>query len=261
MYVVAQIPLDVLAEIGPERPHLLFMLLDLYGLATERGVATLDTSIRELSDRWQYDEERVRAGLTALETVKLLGLSWQLLGVVRIWVPGATAEEVPAWVRSVVTHGAPREALAEAVTAAVDAMAWPTCDRPVNEDGKPGKWPPRRGRWAAKGDATQVLKIWKDHDYRDPRQLLRDARLIAYAARECPDPLFARDIRGKDWQGGVDRSRSVATLCVSARWSERLRAAEAWFRDRRPTAAGAEAQEAPQEAPPGGFPTLLGGAK
>ena len=66
--------------------------------------------------------------------------------------------------------------------------------------------------------------------------LVRLAVLLAEAARQCPAPIFARDLRAEDWPTGKDRSRIVAAVCrltpssssSGATWLERLEVAEAW---------------------------------
>lgn len=54
---------------------------------------------------------------------------------------------------------------------------------------------------------------------------------VAEWARDSGDALAENDIRGMRPDGsawGTDRSRSVATLTVQAKWADRLRAAEEW---------------------------------
>lgn len=80
-------------------------------------------------------------------------------------------------------------------------------------------------------DARQVVRFWRSLGQPDPAELARDVALVARWARESPDRLAARDIRGEGWDGAVDRSRSVATLTVQLRWADRLAAAQTW-RDR-----------------------------
>jgi hypothetical protein len=69
---------------------------------------------------------------------------------------------------------------------------------------------------------------------------IRDWGDVCEAARECPEPLFAHDIRGVGWTNGsgVDRSKAVATLAVHQRWDDRLTAARDWIRRGRPRGSG-----------------------
>lgn len=78
------------------------------------------------------------------------------------------------------------------------------------------------------GSAREVLGLWRALGRPPPDELLADLQLVARAARECPAPLFARDLRAEGWAEGSDRSRSVPTLCVRRRWDERVSAAKEW---------------------------------
>lgn len=163
--------------------------------------------------------------------------------------PQPQGSGLPAWARRVRAPDASPQEVARAVTRAVDAICWPDCDR----DGR-SRWPLRRGEYAAKADAQQVIALWKGRDYPPLEEFLADLELVARAARECNDPLFARDIRGKGWSGGVDRSRSVATLTVQTRWTERVQAARKWLRSR-----GGNPDPAPAEPEDSGpLPSLRG---
>lgn len=62
----------------------------------------------------------------------------------------------------------------------------------------------------------------------EPAGLLSDVALVAEAARECPDPLFADEIRADGWKGKRDWSRRPGTVLDPSRWFERLAAARAW---------------------------------
>lgn len=57
-----------------------------------------------------------------------------------------------------------------------------------------------------------------------------DVELVARAARDCPMPVFRRFVRGHGMPDGVDRCRSVPTICATEPWPERLAAARAWAR-------------------------------
>lgn len=78
-----------------------------------------------------------------------------------------------------------------------------------------------------KGDADEVLKLWRGLSHPPLKEFVAEVGLVAAAARSCPDGLFAHDIRSEGREG-KDRSRSVATLCVLRRWNERLDTARAW---------------------------------
>lgn len=86
--------------------------------------------------------------------------------------------------------------------------------------------PPDPARCAT--DAKSLLSLWRAVGRPPPEEFARDVELVAMAARDCPDPLFARDVRAEGWPDGVDRHRSVATLAVHRRWNERLEAARRW---------------------------------
>lgn len=89
---------------------------------------------------------------------------------------------------------------------------------------------PKRSGTAAK----PLLSLWRALEKPPAHEFRDEVRLVAKAARECDDPLFARDIRGEGWEGGRDRSRDVTTLCVQRRWHDRLNAARDWQRSRTP---------------------------
>lgn len=77
-------------------------------------------------------------------------------------------------------------------------------------------------------DAPKVLALWRRLGRPPPAEFEADVAMVAHAARECPDRLFARDIRAEGWAEGRDRSRAVPTLLSQERWTERLDAARAW---------------------------------
>ncbi len=79
-------------------------------------------------------------------------------------------------------------------------------------------------------DGKQVLALWRSLGRPSTSEFADDMELVARAARECPDPLFAHDIRAEGWSEGRDRSHDVSTLCVQRRWGDRLRAAQEWSR-------------------------------
>lgn len=76
--------------------------------------------------------------------------------------------------------------------------------------------------------ALQILSLWR-HLGRPPlEELVASVRLVARAAHECPDALFARDLRAEGWADGTNRSRSVASVLRLQRWDDRLEAATNW---------------------------------
>lgn len=85
-------------------------------------------------------------------------------------------------------------------------------------------------------DAPLVLRLWRADGKRDPAEFAHDVVSVARAARWCPHPMFAREIRAEGWQGGTNRMRLVANICrqrppedsAGASWSERLDEARTW---------------------------------
>lgn len=91
----------------------------------------------------------------------------------------------------------------------------------------------------ARTTVAPLLALLRALDWPSLPGWLEQFELIAAAARWCPEPVFAHDLRGEGWANGdgVDRSASIPTLCVQKRWDERLIAAQAWDRAGRPRAA------------------------
>jgi hypothetical protein len=81
----------------------------------------------------------------------------------------------------------------------------------------------------------EVLALWTSLGKPAPGDLASEMELIAEAAKDCPYPLFANDVRWEGRSDGVDRSRSVATLCVQRRFDERLAEAKRWTEAGKPT--------------------------
>lgn len=79
-----------------------------------------------------------------------------------------------------------------------------------------------------KGEAVAALKLWRSLGRPALVEWVGEVRLVADAARRCPHGIFANDVRGENRSDGVDRSRSVQTLCAQGRWEERLRVARQW---------------------------------
>jgi len=117
--------------------------------------------------------------------------------------------EVPTWVPRL--KGVDRRALWEACRRIVEAIR----QRPAGE------------RWAT--DGKTVIKHWRALDKpTDLEAWVADVELVARAARESDDRMFARHLRAEGWAEGTDRSRSVATLLRHEKWADRLEAARAW---------------------------------
>ena len=96
-------------------------------------------------------------------------------------------------------------------------------------------------------DAKAVRSLWRSLGWQPPAEFLADVGLVADAAHDCPDPLFARDIRAEGWTGGTDRSSSVATVCVQDRWTARLDRARQWRAGRLPVNASVDPFQAALE--------------
>jgi hypothetical protein len=90
-----------------------------------------------------------------------------------------------------------------------------------------------------KSEGQLLLSHWVDtrdgYDH-DPEAWAQDLKLVAKWAQESPDPGAAREIRAEGWDGGTNRSRSVANISrrtppprsSGLTWEERLQAARAW---------------------------------
>jgi hypothetical protein len=77
-------------------------------------------------------------------------------------------------------------------------------------------------------DAKSIVSLWRATGKQPWPEFIADLDLVAQACQQSPDRLFSRDVRADGWQGGVDRSRDVATICRHDRWSARLDAARRW---------------------------------
>jgi len=76
--------------------------------------------------------------------------------------------------------------------------------------------------------ARPILSLWRALERPPWAEFAAQAQLVVEAARKCPDPLFARNLRAEGWADGRDRSRSLPSVLRHERWDERLAAAEAW---------------------------------
>lgn len=106
--------------------------------------------------------------------------------------------------------------------------------------------------------AKEVIGLWRALERPPLEEFVADVQLVASAARQCPDPLFSRDIRAIGWTGGRDRSRDVGTLLRRAKWGDRLRVAREWGGTPGPTQPGPH-PEAPTPPTSGLFARMKGG--
>lgn len=101
--------------------------------------------------------------------------------------------------------------------------------------------------WRAATDAKHVIGLQRATNA-PWTELAEQLTLVARWARESDDHMAMNDIRGLRPDGSTwsaDRSRSVSTLCVLARWADRLEAAQRWDRGEllRPRARGEHPSE------------------
>lgn len=108
---------------------------------------------------------------------------------------------------------------------------------------------------SAEATLTPAYKLW-DSTGRPPLDAWgADVELVARAARECPIPVFAREIRGEG-EARAGHQRSLKTVLNPLRFADRLQAARRWAEVARPAApalrlvdpAEAEARAAEREA-------------
>lgn len=83
---------------------------------------------------------------------------------------------------------------------------------------------PKRGATLTK----PVVTLWRALGRPDYNEFERDVRLVAEWAKVSKHRLAARDIRAEGWDDGIDRSKSVTTICVQRRFLDRLEAAQEW---------------------------------
>jgi hypothetical protein len=81
---------------------------------------------------------------------------------------------------------------------------------------------PKRGATLTK----PVVTLWRALGRPDYNEFERDVRLVAEWAKVSKHRLAARDIRAEGWDDGIDRSKSVTTICVQRRVLDRLEAAQ-----------------------------------
>lgn len=107
-----------------------------------------------------------------------------------------------------------------------------------------------------KSHAIAILNLWRHDGKRPLAAFLRDLRLVAEAAHECPEPIFARDLRAEGWTGGTPRQHSPASVCRHERWEDRLHAAQRWHDAGRPATQLPRSGQRPPAMPrqvPGGW--------
>lgn len=93
--------------------------------------------------------------------------------------------------------------------------------------------------------ARPVLRLWREMAIDDSAalpDLVAGVVLLAEACQHCPDPVFARAVRGEGWEGSRNRARNVAAVCrlrppetsQGATWQERIEVARQWEADGKP---------------------------
>ena len=88
---------------------------------------------------------------------------------------------------------------------------------------------------SAEATLTPAYKLW-DSTGRPPLDAWgADVELVARAARECPIPVFAREIRGEG-EARAGHQRSLKTVLNPLRFADRLQAARRWAEVARPAA-------------------------
>jgi len=101
---------------------------------------------------------------------------------------------------------------------------------------------------SAEPTLTPAYQLW-DSAGRPPLEAwVADVELVARAARECPIPVFAREIRGEGEAGRTGHQRSLKTVLNPLRFSDRLQAARRWAEVARPAAPPALRLVDPAEA-------------
>lgn len=143
---------------------------------------------------------------------------------------------VPAWARSAARKGATPEQLVEACSGVLSVIKGRAYGVPSAPSVKP------------------ILALWRALEHQALDAFERDLSLVAAAARDCPHPIFAHDLRAVGWAGGKDRSTDTAAICrqapgpgsQGATYPERLEVAREW------DAAGRPASDWPVAAAPAG---------
>jgi len=129
---------------------------------------------------------------------------------------------IPKWVPSQ-TGGQARREVGDGVLRVLAEISGRPC-RALDIEGDGRDIKPSQSKAAAK----PILSLLRALDWPDMAEFVRHACLVARAARSCPHPMFARDIRAEGWDAGTDRRRRVTTLMVQDRWDDRLVEALRW---------------------------------
>lgn len=104
---------------------------------------------------------------------------------------------------------------------------------------------PKRGATLTK----PVVTLWRALGMPDYDEFERDVRLVAEWAKVSKHRLAARDIRAEGWDDGIDRSKSVTTICVQRRFLDRLEVAQAWAANGKRDGADVARQAKPTTSP------------
>lgn len=229
-------------------------MLDLYGLT---AAGPVPVTLRGLAMRWKTSRGRARAILGTLAAAGLVQTEPTRSGAKRTGLlvstsmpkskpkskpapkqePLLPARSLPGWARTAAGRG---------------VQAGDLCDTVIGILGQITGREPNPSRAATA--AGEVLKVWRKLERPPLNEFHEDFTLVARAARKCPDPLFARDIRGEGWAGARDRSQDVSTLCVLKKWDDRLRAAREWVKP----APDPAREPQPQPEDDGPLPSMFG---
>jgi hypothetical protein len=77
-------------------------------------------------------------------------------------------------------------------------------------------------------DSRAIIGLWAALGRPATPEFRADVAVVAEACRSCPDPLFARHVRGEGWAGKANTSQSPRVVCNADAWNDRLVAARAW---------------------------------
>ena len=86
------------------------------------------------------------------------------------------------------------------------------------------------------GEGWPLYRLLRQRGWPPLALWLEQVKLVSRAARECPDPLFANNIRGDDWPSKSDSSRSIREIAKLGKWLEWLDAAQRWADGPQPNA-------------------------
>lgn len=156
--------------------------------------------------------------------------------------PASKSDPVPGWAKGLaLPAGVSRREVADLVVEVRDHVL-----------GKP------MGEGSAGSAAKVVLALWKARGSPLLSAFREELLLVVQAAKDCPDPRFARDVRAEGWAEGRDRSRDLATLCRIDRFDARLDTAQRWRDAGFPTSITPPARASPPaRAAPSGRASIL----